>query len=156
MRDRLAECARELGLEVKLQRLDSSTRTVRDAAHAVGCEESEIAKSIVFVADGDPVVCVAAGSHRIDVDKVADALDVAQVRQAAADEVRAATGFAIGGVPPFGHDLPVLFDEALLERERVWAAAGDANSLFCVDPRALAGCIKARVVALGDVADQTA
>ena len=150
MRSSLAECARELGLEVEVQRLEASTRTVKDAAVAVGCEESEIAKSIVFVADGDPVVCVASGRHRIDTVKLADALDVAEVRQAAADEVRAATGYAIGGVPPFGHDLPVLFDESLLEHGRVWAAAGDPHSLFCVDPRRLADCVKARVVALGE------
>ncbi len=150
MRDRLAECARDLGIEVHVQRLEASTRTVADAAVAVGCDQAEIAKSIVFVADGDPVVCVASGAHRIDTGKLAEALDVAEVRQAAADEVRAATGFAIGGVPPFGHDLPVLFDEALLRHERVWAAAGDPNSLFEVDPRELAQCIEARVVELGE------
>ena len=61
--------------------------------------------------------------------------------------MRAATGFAIGGVPPFGHDLPVLFDESLLEHERVWAAAGDPNSLFCVDPHELAQRVRARIVA---------
>jgi prolyl-tRNA editing enzyme YbaK/EbsC (Cys-tRNA(Pro) deacylase) len=149
VRDRLSECARELGIAVQVQRLASSTRTVRDAAVAVGCQEAEIAKSIVFVADGDPVVCVASGEHRVDTDKIADVLDVAEVRQAAAEEVRAATGFAIGGVPPFGHDLPVIFDEALLRHERVWAAAGDPNSLFEVDPRELCRCIKARVVAVG-------
>jgi prolyl-tRNA editing enzyme YbaK/EbsC (Cys-tRNA(Pro) deacylase) len=149
MRSSLAECARELGLEVEVQRLESSTRTAKDAAIAVGCEEAEIAKSIVFVADGDPVVCIASGRHRIDTEKLADALDVAEVRQAAADEVRAATGYAIGGVPPFGHDLPVLFDESLLEHGRVWAAAGDPHSLFCVDPRKLADCVGARVVAVG-------
>jgi prolyl-tRNA editing enzyme YbaK/EbsC (Cys-tRNA(Pro) deacylase) len=149
VRDRLSECARELGIAVQVQRLASSTRTVRDAAVAVGCQEAEIAKSIVFVADGDPVVCVASGEHRVDTDKLADVLDVAEVRQAAAEEVRAATGFAIGGVPPFGHDLPVIFDEALLRHERVWAAAGDPNSLFEVDPRELCRCIKARVVAVG-------
>jgi len=134
--------------QVEVQRLEASTRTVKDAAVAVGCEEAEIAKSIVFVADGDPVVCIASGRHRIDTDKLADALDVAEVRQAAADEVRAATGYAIGGVPPFGHDLPVLFDESLLEHGRVWAAAGDPHSLFCVDPRKLADCVGARVVAV--------
>ena len=149
MRDRLAERARELGLEIRVQRLQASTRTVRDAAEAVGCQEAEIAKSIVFVADGEPVLCVASGRHRIDTDKLVDVLDVAEVRQAAADEVRAATGYAIGGVPPFGHDLPVLFDESLMEHERVWAAAGDPHSLFCVDPRELAESIRARVVALG-------
>jgi prolyl-tRNA editing enzyme YbaK/EbsC (Cys-tRNA(Pro) deacylase) len=150
MRDGLAERARQLGLRLQVQRLGASTRTVKDAAVAVGCHEAEIAKSIVFVADGDPIVCIASGRHRIDTDKLADALDVAEVRQAAADEVRAATGFAIGGVPPFGHDLPVLFDESLLQHERVWAAAGDPHSLFAVDPRELARCVKARVVAVGD------
>ncbi len=149
MRDRLARCARELGIEVHVQRLEASTRTVKDAAVAVGCRESEIAKSIVFVADGDPVVCVASGRHRIDTAKLADALDVAEVRQAAAEEVRAATGYAVGGVPPFGHDLPVVFDEELLAHDRVWAAAGDPNSLFEVDPRALADCVGARVLAVG-------
>jgi prolyl-tRNA editing enzyme YbaK/EbsC (Cys-tRNA(Pro) deacylase) len=149
MRDRLAECARELGLEVRVQRLNASTRTVKEAAEAVGCDESEIAKAIVFVADGDPVLCVASGRHRIDPDRIADTLDVAEVRMAAADEVRAATGFAIGGVPPFGHDLPVLFDESLMEHDRIWAAAGDPYSLFCVEPRRLADCIRARVVPVG-------
>jgi prolyl-tRNA editing enzyme YbaK/EbsC (Cys-tRNA(Pro) deacylase) len=150
VRDRLAECARDLGIQVQVRRLEDSTRTVADAAVAVGCEEAEIAKSIVFVADGDPVVCVASGRHRVDTEKVADALDVAEVRQAAAEEVRAATGFAIGGVPPFGHDLPVLFDEELLRHKRVWAAAGDPHSLFEVDPRELADCIRARIVELGE------
>jgi prolyl-tRNA editing enzyme YbaK/EbsC (Cys-tRNA(Pro) deacylase) len=149
VRDRVAECARELGLRVHVQRLAASTRTVKDAALAVGCEEAEIAKSIVFVADGDPVVCVASGGHRIDTDRLADLLDVAEVRQAAPEEVRAATGFAIGGVPPFGHDVPVLFDEALLEHERIWAAAGDPHSLFEVEPHELARCVGARVVAVG-------
>ena len=150
MRSRLAECARDLGLQIDVRRLEASTRTVKEAAIAVGCQESEIAKSIVFVADGDPVVCIASGRHRIDTDRLADVLDVAEVRQAAADEVRASTGFAIGGVPPFGHDVPILFDESLLEHGRVWAAAGDPHSLFCVDPRQLAECVKARVVAMGE------
>jgi prolyl-tRNA editing enzyme YbaK/EbsC (Cys-tRNA(Pro) deacylase) len=149
VRDKLALRAQELGIELRVQRLETSTRTVQDAAVAVGCQESEIAKSIVFVADGDPVLCVASGRHRIDTDLIAELLDVAQVRQANADEVRAATGFAIGGVPPFGHDLPVLFDETLLEHERIWAAAGDPHSLFACEPQELARCLGARVVAVG-------
>jgi prolyl-tRNA editing enzyme YbaK/EbsC (Cys-tRNA(Pro) deacylase) len=149
MRDRLADSARDLGIELKVQRLADTTRTVKDAAVAVGADEAEIAKSIVFVADGDPVVCVASGRHRIDTDKLAEALDVAEVRQATAQEVRAATGFAIGGVPPFGHDLPVIFDEELLRHERVWAAGGDPHTLFAVDPRELSESIHARVLAVG-------
>jgi prolyl-tRNA editing enzyme YbaK/EbsC (Cys-tRNA(Pro) deacylase) len=145
MREKVVHTARELGLEVSVQRLEASTRTVGDAARAVGCAEAEIAKSIVFVGDGDPVVCVASGEHRIDPDKLADALDVAEVRQAGADEVRAATGYSIGGVPPFGHGLPVVLDEALLEHDLVWAAGGDGHSLFAVDPRRLADCVSATV-----------
>ena len=74
---------------------------------------------------------------------------MAEVRQAQADEVRAATGFAIGGVPPFGHDLPVLFDEELLRHPRVWAAAGDPTASSASTRASWRGCIRARVVALG-------
>ena len=149
MKERVIRGARDLGLEVEVQRLAESTRTVGDAAKAVGCEEAEIAKSIVFIADGDPVVCIASGEHRIDPDTIADELDVAEVRQASAAEVRAATGYAIGGVPPFGHDLPVIFDKALLRHQRIWAAAGDDHSLFCVAPKDLADCTGARVLDVG-------
>jgi prolyl-tRNA editing enzyme YbaK/EbsC (Cys-tRNA(Pro) deacylase) len=142
--------ARELGLDVEVQRLESSTRTVADAAAAMGCEADEIAKSIVFVADGDPVVCIASGGHRIDPGKLADALDVAEVRPASAQEVRAATGFAIGGVPPLGHGLPVVFDEALLSHDRVWAAAGDPHSLFRADPHKLADCTGAKIAEVAE------
>ena len=65
------------------------------------------------------------------------------------EEVRAATGYPVGGVPPIGHGLPVLFDEALLRHERIWAAGGDSNSLFEVDPRELIECVSAEVVPLG-------
>ena len=72
-------------------------------------------------------------------------LDVAEIRQATADEVRVATGFSVGGVAPFGHDLPVIIDQTLLGYEQVWAAGGDGNTLFSVEPRKLADCIHARV-----------
>jgi prolyl-tRNA editing enzyme YbaK/EbsC (Cys-tRNA(Pro) deacylase) len=140
MRQKVIDTARELGLEVDVRRLSETTATVGDAARAVGCQEAEIAKSLVFVADGDAVLCIASGGHRVDPRRLADALDVAEVRQATPDEVRAATGFPVGGVPPFGHDLPVVFDESLLEHERVYAAGGDGNSLFEVDPRRLLEC----------------
>ena len=150
MKEKVIQGARELGLDVQVQRLEDSTRTVSDAARAVGCEEAEIAKSIVFVADGEPVVCVASGAHRIDPEKLAETLDVAEVRQAGANEVRAATGFAIGGVPPLGHGLPVVLDSELLRHEHVWAAAGDPHCLFEVDPRELAECTSARVADVGE------
>src|SRR5919109_3089181 len=106
MRDRLADCARDLGIELKVQRLKATTRTVKDAAVAVGCDEAEIAKSIVFVADGDPVVCVASGQHRIDTDKLAEALDVAEVRQGGPQGGRGAPRLLVRGVRPLGPPPP--------------------------------------------------
>lgn len=149
MREKVRDAARELGLDVTVQTLERSTKTVGDAAAAVGCDESMIAKSIVVVCDGDPVVCVTSGAHRVDVEQVAVALDCAEVRVATPGEVRAATGFPVGGVPPVAHGLPVLFDESLLRHERIWAAAGDSNSLFDVDPQQLVRCTSARVLHLG-------
>lgn len=149
MREKVRDAARELGLDVTVKSLDQSTKTVRDAAAAVGCDEGKIAKSIVFVCDGEPIVCVTSGAHRVDVERVALALDCAEARIATPDEVRAATGYPVGGVPPIGHGLPVLFDEALIHHDRIWAAGGDSNSLFEVDPRALIACVSAEVVPLG-------
>ena len=148
MREKVIQTARELGLEVEVTTLDEPTRTVPEAAAAVGCQAAEIAKSIVFVADGEPIVAVASGAHRIDPEKLCLALDCAEIRQAAAAEVRAATGFPVGGVPPFGHELPVVLDEELLRHDRVWAAGGDGNTLFEVDPRKLADCVDARIASI--------
>lgn len=150
MRSKVKEAARELGLELELRTLEESTATVAEAAAALGVEPGQIAKSIVFVMDGEPVVVVASGRHRIDENKVCDALDCAEGRQASADEVRAATGFPIGGVPPIGHGLPVVFDTALLEYDEIYAAGGDGNTLFGVAPRKLAGSVHALVAPVGE------
>jgi prolyl-tRNA editing enzyme YbaK/EbsC (Cys-tRNA(Pro) deacylase) len=149
MRSKVKEAARELGLDVELRTLDDATATVAQAANALGVEEGQIAKSIVFVMDGEPVVVVASGRHRIDTNKVCDALDCAEGRMASSDEVRAATGFPIGGVPPIGHGLPVVFDTALLDYDVIYAAGGDGNTLFAVSPRQLAGCLHALVAPVG-------
>ncbi|MDP8943653.1 MAG: YbaK/EbsC family protein [Actinomycetota bacterium] len=148
MRERVVSRASRIGLEVRVRTLDAPTRTVAEAAAAVGCHARQIAKSIVFIADGDPVVCIASGNHRVDLDRLAEILDVAEVRQATAQEVCAATGFPVGGVAPLGHDLPLVFDAALLEERRVFAAGGDGNTLVEVEPRALAERTRARVVSL--------
>jgi prolyl-tRNA editing enzyme YbaK/EbsC (Cys-tRNA(Pro) deacylase) len=150
MRSKVKEAARELGLAVELKTLEDPTATVAQAAGALGVQEGQIAKSIVFVMDGEPVVVVASGRHRIDRDKVCDALDCAEGRIASSDEVRAATGFPIGGVPPIGHGLPVVFDTALMDYEVIYAAGGDGNTLFEVAPRQLAGCVHALVAPVGE------
>jgi len=151
MRDKVQQAAAELGLEIEVQTLYVPTRTVAEAAAAVGCDPAQIAKSLVFVADGEPVVAVVSGAHRADIDALADAVDCAEVRQATPDEVRAATGFAVGGVPPFGHGLPVVFDETLCEHDVIYAAGGDGNTLFSVDPRKLAQATGAHIITIGAV-----
>src|SRR4051812_19495520 len=112
MRSKVKEAARELGLAIELKTLDDSTATVAEAANALGVVEGRIAKSIVFVMDGEPVVAAASGRHRIDGERVCDALDGGGGGRAWGDEGRAAPGSPIGGVPPIGHGLPVVFDTA--------------------------------------------
>src|SRR3954451_6904586 len=146
MKDKVMQAARDLGLEVKVQTLDSPTRTVAEAAAAVGCQAPQIAKTLVFVADGDPVLVVASGAHRVDPDLLADVFDIAEIRQASPEEVRVATGYPIGGVSPLGCHMPIASDETLLEYSYVYAAGGDGNTLFRVDPRTLAESLHAKVV----------
>jgi prolyl-tRNA editing enzyme YbaK/EbsC (Cys-tRNA(Pro) deacylase) len=119
VRDRLA--AR--GLEVEVEVLPDSTRTAREAAVACGCDVGQIVKSLVFVVDGKPVMVLCAGDRRVT------AIDG---RPATAEEARAATGFAIGGIPPLGHDaeLPTIVDESLRRFDRVWCAAGTPHAVF--------------------------
>jgi prolyl-tRNA editing enzyme YbaK/EbsC (Cys-tRNA(Pro) deacylase) len=151
MKDKVVRAARELGLVVDVKTLEQPTRTVGEAASAVGCTEAQIAKTLVFVADGDPVLVVASGAHRVDTKALLEIFDVAEVRQATPDEVRVATGYPVGGVSPLGCDgLPVAFDEDLLGFERIYVAGGDGNTLFEVEPRMLAERIGARVERVGE------
>ena len=119
VRERLA--AR--GLVVEVQVLPDSTRTAAEAAAACDCEIGQIVKSLVFVVDGDPTMVLCSGDRRVS------AVDG---RPASADEARAATGFAIGGIPPLGHDteLPTIVDESLRRFDRVWCAAGPPYAVF--------------------------
>src|SRR3982750_2399927 len=96
---------------------------------------------------------VAAGAHRGDEDALALACDCAVIDKATPEDVRASTGFAVGGVPPFGHGLPLMLDEALLEYEEVYAAGGDGNTLFAVNPRELASATGARIVRVAELAE---
>ena len=149
MNERVMSAARKLGLEVAMTTFDRPTRTVDEAAAAVGCQPQQIAKSIVFVVDGEPVVVVASGGRRIDPAAVCDVFDSAEARAASPEEVRAATGFSPGGVPPFSHGLPLVIDRGLLDEGHVWAAGGDGNTVFEVDARELAKCTHAIVAPVG-------
>ena len=127
---------RSHGLELDVREFPEGTRTAADAARAVGCQVDQIVKSLVFVADTDPVLVLTSGGHRVDVVKVGKARSAATVRKADAGEVRAATGYAIGGTPPFGHarDLAVLIDRHLTAFGEVWAAAGTPRHVFPITP----------------------
>jgi prolyl-tRNA editing enzyme YbaK/EbsC (Cys-tRNA(Pro) deacylase) len=149
MNERVLTAARELGLQVEMTKFERPTRTVNEAAEAVGCQAAQIAKSIVFVADGDPLVVIASGARKIDPEALCRVLDCAEARPASPDEVRAATGFSPGGVPPFSHGLPVVMDQALIDEGRVWAAGGDGNTIFEVEAQKLAECTGATVAPVG-------
>jgi prolyl-tRNA editing enzyme YbaK/EbsC (Cys-tRNA(Pro) deacylase) len=127
---------RSHGLELDVREFPEGTRTAADAASAIGCQVDQIVKSLVFVADTDPVLVLTSGGNRVDVVKVGRRQDAAVVRRADAGEVRAATGYAIGGTPPFGHarHLPVLVDRHLTDFEVVWAAAGTPRHVFPIAP----------------------
>ncbi|MFF0437255.1 YbaK/EbsC family protein [Streptomyces sp. NPDC004327] len=150
-----AEALRELGLDVEVRRFPDETRTAQQAAEAIGCAVSEIVKSLVFAADGEPLLVLMDGSSRVDVEAVRAELGVAAVTRADAKVVRETTGYAIGGVPPFGHRTRtrVLADRGLLDHEVVWAAAGNPHSVFALDPRSLIAHAGGRLV---DVRERTA
>lgn len=133
---RVQERLRERGLDASVRVLPDSTRTAAEAAAAVGCEVGQIVKSLVFVRDEDPVMVLCAGDRRVDADRLG-------LRAASADEARAATGFAIGGVPPLGHDreLETLVDSSLRRFETVWCAAGTPHAVFEIGTEALIGAI---------------
>ena len=125
-------------LDCEVLTLPGSTRTAAEAAAAVGCTVGEIAKSLVFRAGERAVVAIMSGDHRLDTGKLGAALGQ-NVSRADADFVRAATGYAIGGVPPLGHatPVPVFMDAGLFRFERIWAAAGSPFSVFAVEPARL-------------------
>lgn len=120
------------GATGEIRHLDDSTRTAKEAADALGVEVGQIASSLIFLADGAPVLVVASGGHRVDTDMLSTVLEGATITKANADDVRAATGFAIGGVAPVGHPEPLrtVIDVALSNYEVVWAAGGHPHCVF--------------------------
>ncbi|MFD1645607.1 YbaK/EbsC family protein [Haloarchaeobius litoreus] len=143
---RFADRAREeYGFEPEVTEFPEGTKTAADAAAAIGCDVAQIGSSIVLVVDAGTdeeqvVVSVTSGANRVDLAKMADLVGGETARMAEPDEVKGATGWTIGGVPPFCHetDLPVFVDETLQEFETVWVAAGTPDAVFPLDPEQLA------------------
>jgi len=133
---RVVEAARALGLEIVPRRFPDGTKTAADAAAAIGVELGQIVKSLIFAVDGEVVLAYVSGSNQLDEKKLALAAGGLKCTRVDADVVRQATGFPIGGVPPFGHStqLRVFVDPDLLQYDEVWAAAGTWNDNFGANP----------------------
>ncbi len=147
---RVADAARDLGLEIEVREFPEGTRTAEDAAAAIGVDVGQIVKSLVFFVDGRPVLCLVSGLNRLDTQRLAVVAGASQVRRARAGEVERATGFAIGGVPPFGHKqrLPVYCDRDLMTYDVAWAAAGTSGAVFAIEPQRLVQACRATVADL--------
>lgn len=126
------ETLKRLGARGEVRRLDDSARTAKEAADALGIEVGQIASSLIFLADGEPVLVIASGGHRVDTTMLSAILEGAEITKANADDVRQATGFAIGGVAPVGHPEPLrtIVDIALSRYDVVWAAGGHPHYVF--------------------------
>ncbi len=133
---RVQERLRERGLEIDVQVLPDSTRTAGEAAAAVDCEVGQIVKSLVFMRGEEPVIVLCAGDRRVASKRLG-------LRAASAEEARAGTGFAIGGIPPLGHDRPLetLIDSSLRRYDTVWCGAGSPHAVFEAGTEALIAAI---------------
>ena len=132
----VVEAARALGLEIVPRRFPDGTKTAADAAAAIGVVVGQIVKSLVFGVDNEIVMALVSGSNQLDEKKLAAAAGGSKCSRVDADAVRAATGYPIGGVPPFGHStqLRVFVDPDLVHYDEVWAAAGTWNDNFGAAP----------------------
>jgi prolyl-tRNA editing enzyme YbaK/EbsC (Cys-tRNA(Pro) deacylase) len=150
---RVIEALRAAGVDAAVTEFATSTRTAEEAAAAVGASVGQIVKSLVFLAGDRPVLALVSGANRVDTEKLARVAGD-PIRRADADTVRAATGFAIGGVPPVGHAgaLATFLDADLLRYDVVWAAAGTPYTVFPLPPATLERISGAQVVDLAAVA----
>lgn len=155
--DRFTEAARVQGLHPEVRRFPEGTKTATDAARAIGCDVGQIVKSLVFMAEGPastagPILALTSGSNRADVSILATLMGADVVRRATPEEARAATGFAVGGTPPFGHPERVraFLDRDLFAFDEVWAAAGTPDSVFPLTPADLLRVSGASVAEFAD------
>ena len=137
--DRVIAAAAHRGLVIEPRQFPDGTKTAADAAAAIGVDVGQIVKSLIFAVDGEVVLAYVSGANQLDERKLAAAAGGLKSARVDADTVRAATGFPIGGVPPFGHatHLRVFVDPDLLQYDEVWAAAGTWHDVFGIEPSQL-------------------
>lgn len=126
------------GLDLQVREMSDSTHTAQEAADAVGAPVAAIVKSLVFIASGQPLLVLVSGPNRVNQEALGQRLGVV-LEKADADAVKQATGYSIGGVPPFGHPNPLrcVMDEDFFNLDQVWAAAGSAQAVFPITPQRL-------------------
>lgn len=141
------QVAEQFDEDIAVTEFEAGTETAADAADAIGCDVAQIASSLVFLVDDEPVVVVASGTTHVSEDRLARQHDGESVTLADPETVEAATGYPVGGVPPLCHDreLATLVDRSLLAHDTVWAAAGTAQAVFPIDPDRLAALADATV-----------
>src|SRR3954469_25043652 len=146
--ERVEKAARDAGLEIEVKRMGASTRTAEEAAAQCGCAVGQIVKSLVFQGGESKrlYLFLVSGAHQLDQDRAA-ALVSEPLARADPRRIRDETGFAIGGVSPLGHQIPIaaFADEALLSYDCVWAAAGAHDAVFAAEPAALFKAAGAKV-----------
>jgi prolyl-tRNA editing enzyme YbaK/EbsC (Cys-tRNA(Pro) deacylase) len=138
---------RTAGLDHEVREMSETTHTAAEAAAAVSAPVEAIVKSLVFALDGEPLLILVSGPNRVDTALVGEYVN-GVLNKADAQMVKEASGYSIGGVPPFGHStsLRCLMDEDLLALEMVWAAAGSARAVFPITPQRLAELSSAEIV----------
>lgn len=144
---RFLDAAGDRGFTPDVRTMEESTHTAEEAAAAVGCDVGAIVKSLVFLADDEPLLVLVSGLNRVDTDKLGEELGVA-ITKSDAKRVKGATGYSIGGVPPFGHTttLRTVVDSDLLSFDELWAAAGSGTAVFPLGPDALIELTRGEVV----------
>ena len=144
---RVIETLSKFNENLKVQILEETARTAKEAANALNCEEGAIVKSLVFKTETEFLVCLISGDKRCSLNKLKKVISKKDVSMASADEVKAQTGFTIGGVSPVGHinNLDIIIDKTLERFQIVYAAAGHPNSIFKIDISKLKDLTKGRV-----------
>ena len=144
---RVIETLSRFNENLKVQILEKTARTAKEAANALNCEEGAIVKSLVFKTETEFLVCLISGDKRCSLNKLKKVISKKDVSMASADEVKTQTGFTIGGVSPVGHinDLNIIIDRSLERFQIVYAAAGHPNSIFKIDISKLKNLTKGRV-----------
>lgn len=153
VRSRLVATAlADAGVTGVVRELPDSARTAPEAAAALGVEVGAIANSLIFWADDEPLLVLTSGRHRVDTAALAVALGKGHIARATPDQVRAATGQAIGGVAPVGHPAPVetVVDVALADYPQVWAAGGTPHTIFPTSFDELVRVTAGRALVVGD------